>query len=402
MGKHDGAHPALSGDRVRAESVGQRVKVSLGAGVGEGLDGLVAAGPFGDEVAGEADVGGVPAYRPLTAPRGLKPLLIDLRTDLDLRRDLLTILARASANSRPQAPPAIRRTHRRCAGDPLVALSDRHDDLRQDLLTVLARGGASPRPQPPPATRRAHRRRGSDPLQAVHPHRRIVGRHGRRRGAVVLERPALTVDLRRGPGSGYRLVKAFFDRFDAALLLLVASPLLLAAMIAVRVTSEGPVFFRQERLGQGGNRFTMLKLRTMVRDAEEQLRRRGLYERYVEAGYKLPPSEDCRLTRIGRFLRRTSLDELPQLINVLRGDMSLVGPRPIVPPELCCYGDRANCYLEVRPGLTGLWQITGRSTVTFPERGDIDAEYHARRSLRFDLLILLRTPTVVLRGTGAY
>jgi lipopolysaccharide/colanic/teichoic acid biosynthesis glycosyltransferase len=122
----------------------------------------------------------------------------------------------------------------------------------------------------------------------------------------------------------------------------------------------------------------------------------------VAAGYKLPPGKDCRVTPVGRFLRRTSLDELPQLINVLRGEMSLVGPRPIVPPELSCYGDRADCYLDVRPGLTGLWQITGRSTVTFPERGDIDAEYHARRSLWFDTRILLRTPMVVLRCTGAY
>ena len=127
-----------------------------------------------------------------------------------------------------------------------------------------------------------------------------------------------------------------------------------------------------------------------------------VYKRQVEAGFKLPSDEDCRITRFGRFLRRASLDELPQFLSVLRGDMSLVGPRPIVPEELACYGKLAPCYLGVRPGITGLWQVSGRSTIVFPERADIDAEYYARRSMGTDLVILARTPIVVLRATGAH
>jgi lipopolysaccharide/colanic/teichoic acid biosynthesis glycosyltransferase len=172
--------------------------------------------------------------------------------------------------------------------------------------------------------------------------------------------------------------------------------------LAVRITSPGPILFRQQRLGRSGRKIPVLKFRTMVVDAEERLRSQGLWDHYVECGYKLPADEDCRITPVGRFLRKTSLDELPQLFNVLRGDMSLVGPRPIVPDELRCYGALAHCYLSVRPGITGLWQITGRSTIGFPERAQIDDEYYRRRSLAADLRILARTPAVVLRCTGAY
>jgi lipopolysaccharide/colanic/teichoic acid biosynthesis glycosyltransferase len=280
----------------------------------------------------------------------------------------------------------------------LVALERRSHDraFADQLLDAFAGGTDLARPRP----HRAHvRPPAPPPLRNRQDQPSYRPRH---HPVTTTPRPAEAAVRRTGPGRRYQLVKSFFDRLDAALLLLLTAPILLVAMVAVKLTSPGPVFFRQERLGKDGRRFTMLKLRTMVCDAEEQLRKLGLYERYVEAGYKLPPEEDCRLTPIGGFLRRMSVDELPQLINVIRGDMSLVGPRPIVPPELSCYGDRAECYLDVRPGLTGLWQVTGRSTVTFPERGDIDAEYHAKRSLWFDLVILARTPKVVLRGTGAY
>ena len=321
----------------------------------------------------------------------------------DLRRDLLAILDPSPSPVPPAVrPPVARTVADREAATLVVAPPEHGPDLRRDLLTLLVPAGDPLRSTPPPPIelRRAPGRCRTEVTEARFAP--TIDAPTVRRHRVVLEPVDAPAPARRRPGAGYRFVKACFDRLDAAILLVVLSPLLLVAMAAVKVTSPGPIFFRQERLGQGGRRFTMLKLRTMVCDAEEQLRRLGLYERYVEAGYKLPPEEDCRLTKVGRFLRRTSLDELPQLINVLRGDMSLVGPRPIVPPELECYGDRAECYLDVRPGLTGLWQVTGRSTITFPERGDIDAEYHARRSLWLDTLILLRTPMVVLRGTGAY
>ena len=112
--------------------------------------------------------------------------------------------------------------------------------------------------------------------------------------------------------------------------------------------------------------------------------------------------DECRLTPVGRFLRRTSLDELPQLVNVLRGDMSFVGPRPVVPDELQCYGDLTQCYLGVLPGITGIWQVSGRSRIQFPARAELDLHYYERRSLRIDLGILARTPAGVLGGDGAY
>jgi lipopolysaccharide/colanic/teichoic acid biosynthesis glycosyltransferase len=140
----------------------------------------------------------------------------------------------------------------------------------------------------------------------------------------------------------------------------------------------------------------------MCVDAHARLVELGLYETYVATGYKLQVHEECRVTPVGRFLRRTSLDELPQLLNVVRGDMSLVGPRPVVPEELACYGDLVHCYVGVRPGITGLWQVSGRSHVRFPERATIDRRYYEQRSLRLDLAILLRTPVAVLRGEGAF
>jgi exopolysaccharide production protein ExoY len=140
----------------------------------------------------------------------------------------------------------------------------------------------------------------------------------------------------------------------------------------------------------------------MAPDAESRLVREGLYERYVANGYKLPADEDPRITRTGRFLRRTSLDELPQLINVLLGQMSLVGPRPVVEKELDCYGPLVGAYTGVKPGVTGYWQVNGRSDVGFPERGELDAYYYDHRSLRFDLRILARTALTVVLRRGAH
>jgi len=190
----------------------------------------------------------------------------------------------------------------------------------------------------------------------------------------------------------------------ALLVLALALPLLLVIALAVRLDSPGPALFRQQRLGRGGRAFWLLKFRTMRLGAEMELplllqddpARRLSWEQFGKLW------DDPRLTRSGRFLRRFSLDELPQLVNVLRGEMSLVGPRPILPSQREAYGPAFEAYTTVRPGLTGLWQVQGRNLTSFAERARLDALYLQRRSLRLDLAILLRTLPCVLRGVGAY
>ena len=174
--------------------------------------------------------------------------------------------------------------------------------------------------------------------------------------------------------------------------------------LAVKLSSPGPVLFRQERLGKGGQRFRIYKFRTMYQDAEKILRSDlAVYQKYIENNYKLPPGQDCRITPIGRFLRTTSLDELPQLFNVLKGEMSLVGPRPIVPPEIEKYGDYGALFMSVRPGLTGNWQVSGRSEVSdYARRTALDIEYIRDQSLRTDIDILLKTIPAVLSRKGAH
>jgi len=173
--------------------------------------------------------------------------------------------------------------------------------------------------------------------------------------------------------------------------------------ILVGATSRGPVFFVQERVGLAGRPFRMVKFRTMLVDAEERLRQDpALWNDYVRNDFKLPNGRDPRVTAVGRFLRRSSLDELPQLINVLRGQMSLVGPRPIVPEEVEKYGVDQEAYTTVRPGITGWWQVNGRSGVGYPERVDLDREYADSWTFWLDVQILLRTPLTVLRARGAH
>jgi len=177
----------------------------------------------------------------------------------------------------------------------------------------------------------------------------------------------------------------------------------LLTAVLVKLTSRGPVLFGQERVGLGGERFTMYKFRTMHRDAERLLQQDpGLWNDYVTNGYKVPAELDRRITPLGRFLRRSSLDELPQIINVLTGQMSLVGPRPVVPEEVENYGDQRTIYLSVRPGITGAWQVNGRSTVDYPDRVDIDAEYVSAWNVWLDVKILVRTPIAVLSTRGAF
>lgn len=193
---------------------------------------------------------------------------------------------------------------------------------------------------------------------------------------------------------------------DLAVVLVTAPVVLVVGLVTalvVLVTSGRPVLFAHERVGLGGRTFRMYKFRTMRPEAERLLQADPLLmQEYVENGYKLPAEVDQRITRVGRFLRRSSLDELPQWLNVLAGHMSVVGPRPVVPAEIENYGVHRDAYLSVRPGITGAWQVNGRSTVDYPERVAIDAEYVRSWSLRRDLAILLRTPVAVITARGAH
>ncbi|MGC9239971.1 MAG: undecaprenyl-phosphate galactose phosphotransferase WbaP [Acidithiobacillus sp.] len=203
---------------------------------------------------------------------------------------------------------------------------------------------------------------------------------------------------------GPRLVKRVFDVLTAAALTLLLSPLLLWIAWRIRAEDGGPVLFRQERVGRNGKPFWCLKFRSMVPDAEARLQQYLLEKPALAAEYQhnFKLRDDPRITRIGRFLRRSSLDELPQLFNVLRGEMSLVGPRPLLARELSRYGDNIALYTLVNPGITGLWQVSGRSETSFADRSNLDAWYVRNWTLWYDIVILLRTVRVVFRREGAY
>ncbi|WP_370514012.1 sugar transferase [Cellulomonas sp. JZ18] len=177
-------------------------------------------------------------------------------------------------------------------------------------------------------------------------------------------------------------------------------PVVLVAAAAVALTSPGPAFFRQTRIGIDGRPFTMWKLRTMRTDAEEQLA--ALRTADEGAGVLFKMREDPRVTPVGRVLRRFSVDELPQLWNVVRGDMSLVGPRPPLAREVDAYEDQVHRRLAVKPGVTGLWQVSGRSDLDWDESVRLDLRYADNWSVAMDLMILWKTGRAVLRGAGAY
>ncbi|MDQ4131956.1 MAG: sugar transferase [Actinomycetota bacterium] len=196
--------------------------------------------------------------------------------------------------------------------------------------------------------------------------------------------------------------KRLFDLAVSMVLLLLSVPVFLVVAAAVALTSPGPVFFRQRRVGFAGTEFEILKFRTMHVGAEEVLAEDAeLLRHYLDGDHKIPCHLDPRVTAVGRFLRLSSLDELPQLVNVMRGEMSLIGPRPVRPDELPEYRQVPFAYLAVRPGLTGLWQVSGRSQIAFPLRAEIDAEYYRRCSLLTDVAILARTAVAVLACRGA-
>ena len=216
------------------------------------------------------------------------------------------------------------------------------------------------------------------------------------RQALVADRPHAEVH------PGWRGKRAI-DMAGTAVLILLLLPVFLLVALAVKASSPGPVLFRQRRVGRGGREFSILKFRTMRTDAERRLQTDpALHERFVAGGHKLPSHVDPRVTRVGRLLRRTSFDELPQLFNVIAGDMSLVGPRPVERTQLDRdYIGLDTAYLALRPGLTGLWQVSGRSKIEFPERAYLDERYLASCSPWIDATILLRTPLVVVTGLGA-
>lgn len=205
---------------------------------------------------------------------------------------------------------------------------------------------------------------------------------------------------RRAP----QFLKRVFDLVTASLLLLMLSPLMLWVAWQIRSEDGGPVFFVQPRVGKGGQPFSFIKFRSMVADADAALANwqqshPELYAQYRAGNFKL--ADDPRITRVGRWIRRTSVDELPQLINVLRGDMSLVGPRPLLSRELPDYGPSISTYRMARPGITGLWQISGRSNTSFAQRIAMDLWYVRNWSLWYDFVIMMRTFGVVLRQEGA-
>jgi lipopolysaccharide/colanic/teichoic acid biosynthesis glycosyltransferase len=210
-----------------------------------------------------------------------------------------------------------------------------------------------------------------------------------------------------------RAVKRLMDILGSIVALTLCSPLLLLIALAIKLTSKGPILFRQERVGRYGLRFTFLKFRSMKCENDPSIHRE--YVRRFIAGkadsagtspnqnavYKI--QNDPRVTRLGKFLRKTSLDELPQLINVLRGEMSLVGPRPPIPYELEAYQIwHQRRLLEAKPGITGLWQVNGRSRLRFDDMVRLDLQYAKTWSLWLDIKILLQTPRAVLLGAGAY
>jgi len=202
-----------------------------------------------------------------------------------------------------------------------------------------------------------------------------------------------------------RITKGIVDAIVPLILLVLFSPILIALAIAIKIDDGGPILFVQRRVGRGGREFSCVKFRTMRIDAENLLakwqdERPEIYTRYIEQNFKL--RDDPRVTRVGKCLRRLSLDELPQLLNVARGSMSLVGPRPLLAREVPDYGPGFDLYRRTKPGLTGLWQISGRSETTFSDRVAFDEWYILNWSLWIDVVILLKTAWIVFSSRGAY
>jgi len=205
------------------------------------------------------------------------------------------------------------------------------------------------------------------------------------------------------PAASYGATKRVLDVVGSIVLAAVFSPLIVV-IVALMHRREGSVIYRHRRVGRHGQTFECLKFRTMVPNAEQVLRELLERDPEIKAEWLRDHKLRCdpRVTRLGRFLRRTSLDELPQLWNVIRGEMSLVGPRPVVREELLRYGRNVGAYLSAKPGITGLWQVKGRNDTDYRRRVVMDTYYVKNQNLQLDLYILLQTTRVVLGGSGAY
>lgn len=203
---------------------------------------------------------------------------------------------------------------------------------------------------------------------------------------------------------GYLFWKRFFDIVLSSIALVCFSPVFLVVFILSRFGSnKGPLFYKQVRIGWHGKLFKIYKFRSMVVNADAILENDPeLYKKYVANNYKLEPEEDPRITRLGRWLRKTSIDEIPQFLNILRGEMSIIGPRPVVKAELSEYGDRVDKFLSVKPGAMGLWQSSGRSNIPYPERCDVELEYVDKASLAFDTEIMFKNVISIFKSEGAY
>ena len=212
-------------------------------------------------------------------------------------------------------------------------------------------------------------------------------------------------------GRIYEFLKRLIDIIFSTVLLILFSPVILSVSLAIKIDSRGPVLAdTPERVGKNGTQFKMYKFRSMGENAHEILRENpkfaNLYSEYKKGSYKL--KDDPRITSVGHFIRKHSLDEVPQLLNILRGEMSLVGPRAYYPDELREQQkkypktrDAVKIVLSVKPGLTGYWQVSGRSEINFDKRIEMDADYVKKRSILYDLLIILKTPWAMISGKGA-
>lgn len=199
---------------------------------------------------------------------------------------------------------------------------------------------------------------------------------------------------------GYRVTKRAFDLIVGSGILLLLLPVIPLVALMIRFDSEGPVFYRQQRIGMGGRPFRFYKFRSMRADSDRL--RADLEARNELTGPVFKIKNDPRVTAVGQFLRRSSLDEIPQIFNVLKGDMSIVGPRPALPGEVARYEAWHRRRLDVKPGITCLWQVAGRSHVDFDEWMRLDIEYMSRRSLRTDVAIFVKTIPAVIARRGAY
>lgn len=203
---------------------------------------------------------------------------------------------------------------------------------------------------------------------------------------------------------GYNFFKRFFDIILSLIALVLLSPVFLTiSIIDTFGSNRGPVFFKQTRIGRYHKPFKIYKFRSMIINADEVLHATpSLYEKYVKNNYKLEPKEDPRITKMGRFIRKTSIDEIPQFINILKGEMSLIGPRPVVAEELYEYGDNIDQFLSVKPGAMGYWQASGRSNIGYPERAEIELYYVEHATFLFDLEIMIKNLLSILKSEGAY